>query len=126
LNENLKKSEIASSNQMNDTDDNSIEALIKLILKNNIKLKFHYFIEVFFTIINMESVVFLVDDKYKYAFTLSKNEDYSSDLNNLVYVLKGDLDKDKNTQSFYVTMMTLYTRFLQFKILKQSYNSSSL
>ncbi len=32
LNENLK-SEIVSSNQMNDTDDNSIEALIKLILK---------------------------------------------------------------------------------------------
>jgi site-specific DNA recombinase len=86
----------------------------------------NYFIEVFFTIINMESVVFLVDDKYKYAFTLSKNEDYSSDLNNLVYVLKGDLDKDKNTQSFYVIMMTLYTRFLQFKILKQSYKSSSL
>lgn len=86
----------------------------------------NYFIEVFFTIINMESVVFLVDDKYKYAFTLPKNEDYHSDLNNLVYVLKGDLDKDKQTQAFYVTMMTLYARFLQFKILKQSFNSSSL
>ena len=86
----------------------------------------NYFIEVFFTIVNMESVVFLVDDKYKYAFTLPKNEDYHNDQEMRVFILKGNLDKDKNTQAFYVTMMTLYTRFIQFNILKQSFNNGSL
>lgn len=86
----------------------------------------NYFIEVFFTIINMESVVFLVDDKYKYAFTLPKNEDYYNDQEMRVFILKGNLDKDKNTQAFYVTMMTLYTRFIQFNILKQSFKNGSL
>jgi site-specific DNA recombinase len=86
----------------------------------------NYFIEVFFTIINMESVVFLVDDKYKYAFTLPKNEDYHNDQEMRVFILKGNLDKDKHTQAFYVTMMTLYTRFMQFNILKQSFNNGSL
>ncbi len=86
----------------------------------------NYFIEVFFTIVNMESVVFLVDDKYKYAFTLPKNEDYHNDLDNLVYILKGNLDKDKLTQAFQVNLLTLYTRFLQFNILKQSFNNNSL
>lgn len=81
----------------------------------------NYFIEVFFTIINMESVVFLVDDKYKYAFTLPKNEDYENDLDNRLYVLKGNLEKDKHTQPFLVDLLTLYTRFIQFNILKQSY-----
>jgi len=86
----------------------------------------NYFIEVLFTIINMESVVFLLDDKYKYAFTLPKNEDYHKDLENLVFILKGNIEKDKLTQTFQVNLLTLYTRFLQFNILKQSYNNGSL
>lgn len=86
----------------------------------------NYFIEVFFNIINMESVVFLVDDKYKFAHILPKNEDYHNDQEMRVYILKGNLEKEKNTQVFQVTLLTLFTRFLQFNILKESYNNGSL
>ena len=86
----------------------------------------NYYLEVFFNIINMESVVFLIDDKYKYAFTLPKNQDYDNDLDNKIYIIKGNLDKDINTQEFQVNILTLYTRFLQFNILKQSYKFNSI
>jgi DNA invertase Pin-like site-specific DNA recombinase len=104
-----------------------VEILKKYIY--DIKIYYYgsnYYLEVFFNIVNMESVVFFIDDKYKYAYTLSKNEDYINDKENRVYIIKGNLEKDKNTQEFQVNLLTLYTRFIQFNILKQSYKINSI
>lgn len=131
--DNLKNqldSYIKSTNDKNDDLDNLINLgfidkveILKKYIKD-IRIYYYgnsYFVEVFFNIINMESFIFLVDNKYKYAYSLPKNEDYHTDLENRVFILKGNIDKDRDTQAFHINLLTLYTRFLQFNVLKLSY-----